>query len=136
MTIYTYGYSGGSVADLLAHVRAGCVALDVRYSPNSRVPHWRKEHLEAILADEYRWVPSLGNLDYRSGGSIRIADLQAGLRVIGRYVREETPVVLLCACPDWRSCHRLGVAQAAAGCYPQLVIRHLAPGERIAQEDP
>lgn len=132
MTLYTYGYSGGgSLDDLGGYTAAGAVILDIRFSPNSRVPIWRKEHLEAVLRDEYRWVPALGNRDYRSPGSIRIADLSAGLAIVDRYHDEGTPVVLLCACRDWQSCHRATVAEAIRRTTPGLTVRHLAHGETI-----
>ena len=128
--LYTYGYTGGTIDDLQEYIAAGAFILDIRYSPNGRNPIWRKEHLEAVLGAEYVWVHRLGNRAYRSGGPIRIVDLEGGLAILQDFLAE-SPVVLLCACPDVDSCHRALVAREAAKRLPLLEIRHLAPGEGL-----
>ncbi len=40
--IYTFGYTGKKPSDLKAEAeRLDAVVVDIRFSPNSRVPHWR-----------------------------------------------------------------------------------------------
>jgi uncharacterized protein (DUF488 family) len=129
-TLYTYGYTGGSIEDLRSYTAAGAVIVDTRYSPNSRAPQWRKEALEAVLGPAcYQWVHSLGNRNYRSGGPISIVDLAHGLRILERLLKDG-PVVLLCGCAEADGCHRKVVAEAAEkrlGCR----VHHLAAGERL-----
>lgn len=135
--LYTYGYGskGATVEDLLRLIRAGAVVIDCRYAPVSARVEWSKEHLEAKLGEEYRWVHTLGNVNYRAGGEIQIKDLPGGLRVLGTYL-EQLPVVLLCACASAARCHRSVVARAAEERFGCEVI-HLKPGQALGpQMDP
>lgn len=130
--LYSYGYLGAALDDLRGYAAAGALILDVRYAPTSRNPVWRRAHLRRELGRRYDWCRDLGNESYRSGEAIRIADLDAGLRRLESCL-SEGPVVLLCACADWRACHRRTVAEAAAAVFPGLRIVHLAPGEPLAE---
>jgi hypothetical protein len=131
LILYTYGYANGNIEDLHRYVRDGAVVLDIRYSPNSYIPGWGKERLEAALRDEYRWVHDLGNRNYRDG-PVQIVNMDRGMGVVEGYVDEDTPVVLLCACRDLGRCHRKLVAQEAAARFGVQVI-HLKPGEDLLQ---
>lgn len=108
--IYTTGYSGKritSLPDLLRRLDA--VLFDIRYSPNSRVPHWRQGALEELLGSSYLHVPALGNINYKTGGEILINDLERGIRTIRA---EQKSIVLLCACEDAARCHRSVIARS------------------------
>lgn len=127
----TYGYTGGTVADLQAYRAAGAWIADVRYSPRSRVVQWRGEELANVLGARYVQLGFLlGNRNYRSGGPIQIVDLENGLPIL-RDLLKARPVVLLCACEHAAGCHRKVIADAAVARWPELVVRHLKPGERL-----
>lgn len=129
--LYTYGYGamGASVADLEGYARGGAVVIDCRYAPVSKRVEWAKEHLEAKLGDEYRWVHVLGNRNYRSGDEIQIKDLNGGLEILETYL-DQCPVVLLCACARPETCHRSLVAEAARKRFGCEVV-NLKPGQEL-----
>jgi uncharacterized protein (DUF488 family) len=65
-TLYTIGYEGASVEDLLATLKAAAVKrlIDIRESPYSRRPEFSREELAAALADHgiaYEHLRELGN---------------------------------------------------------------------------
>lgn len=130
-TLYTYGYLGGTLADLHHYADAGVLILDIRYSPTSRNPLWRKYHLIRELGESYRWNQDLGNVNYKTRKPpFEMADMEAGLDALEPLLRQQ-PVLILCACRDWHACHRELVAEAAQARWPELVVRHLAPGEAL-----
>lgn len=135
-TLFTYGYSGGgSLADLQAYAAAGAMILDVRLAPNSRVPQWRGGALAGVLGHDYAWCAKLGNVNYKTGGPIRIAEPEAGIAVLRGYL-EERAVVLLCACKDPFSCHRAEVADLAKDAIPGLAVVYLWPGDPLFKPRP
>lgn len=109
--IYTAGYAGHTpqelkqVAELL-----GAVVFDIRLSPRSRVHGWNFDELLALFKDgDYLPVQTLGNLNYL-GGPIRICDAANGLHQVNMQSLTR-PVILLCGCQNYESCHRSHVAQ-------------------------
>ncbi|GEM_PF-1121564 len=133
-TLYTLGYSGLKPEDLGALAEGhDLVILDIRCSPRSRNPVWTKKRLAERLGERYVHLRALGNTDYK-GDTIRIADLEAGIREAAAYLERQS-VVLLCACKDVRSCHRLPVAERlAAETGAPLVHLSLADAARMAAE--
>ena len=129
LSLYTYGYTGGSLDDLKRLVASGAIIADIRYQPRSRVPHWNKGPLAHALGTGYVHVPALGNQNYKGdrGPDIQIADLETGLDTLHQLL-ERSPVVLLCACADYRTCHRNTVAKAAQDQLPGVKLVHLQPG--------
>jgi uncharacterized protein (DUF488 family) len=109
-TIYTLGYSGIKPDKLLATAEQhNLLVVDVRYSPRSRQPEWTRKRLQELLGERYIHVPAFGNINYKSDGPIQLADPEAGKAVVVERLAQQ-PVLLLCACKDWHSCHRLAVA--------------------------
>lgn len=108
--VYEVGYGGRAPGELLAAVeRLGAALFDVRLSPRSRQPAWNRGRLEAVFGARYAHVPELGNANYKDpAGGIELADPEAGLARVRAAVR---PVVLMCACRDYRGCHRRTVAE-------------------------
>ncbi len=127
-TLYTIGYSGISVEVLAAATqKQRWLVVDTRLMPASRQPQWNKKALTLRLIEGYLHLPALGNVNYKNGGAIAIADAASGVPVVVRRL-EVQPVLLLCVCASVWTCHRRVVAelvQAACGC--DLV--HLAPGQ-------
>jgi uncharacterized protein (DUF488 family) len=113
--VHTAGYSGRRPEWLLTAVlRLNAVVLDIRLSPHSRIPSWSKGHLAAFLGvDEdgiprYRHLPAFGNVNYRTGGPIVLADPDAGIDIVRNESR--TPI-LMCGCANFDRCHRRVVAR-------------------------
>jgi uncharacterized protein (DUF488 family) len=109
---YTLGYQGQKPEALLAAVSGiGAVLCDIRYAPYSRQPGWSKKPLQALFGTTYQHIPQLGNVNYKSGGSIAIADMDAGLKIVLDLL-EHRPVVLMCVCRRYKTCHRRDIAVA------------------------
>lgn len=112
--IYLAGYTSRKPAMLKAIVeRLGARLIDIRYSPNSRVPQWRQKVLVELVGDAYYHLPSLGNERFREK-VIWINNFDAGENWIFWYMREHPnqPLILLCACKDAATCHRTVVGNA------------------------
>lgn len=106
--IYTIGYSRRNVEELSRIAdKLEAVFFDIRYSPWSRRPEFRKKHLVEVLGQRYQQVPEFGNINYRSGGDIKIANLEVGQVIIEA---SEHPTILMCVCSDSRICHRTTIA--------------------------
>lgn len=124
-TLYTVGYAGLDVKDLLAEVqRLRAVLVDTRLRPASKEPVWNKRSLEQIFGADY--IPAgewFGNLDYSGGRNptdqgIRLKNPGPGVRATIRRLYEK-PVILLCVCASHKECHRRHVAKLvhdACGC--------------------
>lgn len=128
--LYSYGYQGGSPQDLQHYASAGALILDTRLAPTSPNPLWRRASLERLLGDRYQWCKALGNVNFRSGGPVQLHDPETGLELLGQWIGL-SPVVLLCACRDWRACHRRVVAELAQEQFAGLRVVHLGPGDPL-----
>jgi uncharacterized protein (DUF488 family) len=107
--VYTIGYTGRTPGEIRQIVEArDAMLFDIRYSTNSRHSRWTQPYLQAVLQDRYVHVRDLGNVNYRSSGPIQILDYEAGRDQIERC---DKPVVLMCACEKYQTCHRQVVAQ-------------------------
>lgn len=135
ITLYTYGYLGATPADLKAYIdELDAYLIDIRYSPRSRAPQWRRDALQRLAGvtehgrPRYCHIGAFGNVNYAGDGPIEISSPIVGLQEIAPY-RAARPVILLCGCPDWRSCHRRTVAdlivQATAEAGDAVRVEHL-----------
>jgi activating signal cointegrator 1 len=126
-TIFTYGYQGSTPEQLLGTIKElDAVLVDIRYSPWSPNPRWRKPALQVLVgADRYLWIQDLGNVNYKSGGPIRLLWPEAGVEYV-RPILGRRPIVLLCACRDWETCHRRDAAEYLAEAL-QAPVEHLSP---------
>ena len=122
-TLYTLGYGSMEQALVVSAVKArGALLVDTRYSPFSRLAEWRRGVLEKALGAQYAWVQALGNANYKGAlgedAGIVIYLPDEGVKYVSRRLLERE-VILLCACKDLHTCHRLVAAelvQAACGC--------------------
>lgn len=130
-TILTVGYNGGWTPELLARELTDrrATLLDIRHNPTSMKPEWRREALRRQLGDRYMHIPALGNVNYQ-GGPIQLAEPDAALIPVRRLLAHG-PVVLLCACPNWQTCHRKQAADFLAQCL-NATIEHLAAPVTLA----
>lgn len=127
MKLLLLGYSGHSADEVAGLLDAtSSVLVDIRLAARSRLQAYNKGALSQALGTRYVHVPELGNLNYRTGGSIQIADIQQGaarLEQIGHG-----SLVLMCACRDAISCHRtvVGSELRAARGWPSQEIGRIA----------
>src|SRR5262245_22091084 len=80
----------------------------------------------------YRWLVELGNpqkndpkmsvLKEQLASDDEQWPVNRGLSLVATILREGKPSALLCACADWRKCHRTVIAEAMRGRYPMLGI--------------
>jgi len=106
--VYTLGYSGRKMDEIEALVaEREAILFDVRFSPRSRDPVWSGSSLRRVFGQRYRHIRAFGNRNYRDG-PIEIVDFEAGVEAIRRSGR---PVILMCGCRDYRTCHRRHVAE-------------------------
>lgn len=101
--IYTTGYTGKDVNDLKPLLETlEAMLIDIRFSPYSRIFHWRKVYLKSLLGDRYRHIPNLGNRTFKEN-KITIQNLELGIKTI---LNLPSNIVLMCACEKTENCHR------------------------------
>lgn len=132
MTLYTYGYLGGSLEDLCRWAGVGAVILDTRLVPTSRNPLFRRGHLQRVIGSSYVSEQALGNINFKTGGPIVLKDWDTGWATLQQLL-DSGPVILLCACRDAAVCHRSTVAAMAQEERPELRVVHLSPGDELSR---
>src|SRR4029077_15098670 len=104
--LYTLGYVGWRLDALQGTLEAhNAVLCDIRYQPYSRIPAFRKAHLQAQLGARYVHVQALGNRNYQ-GGPVAIVDYQRGRRIVAGLLAQWGAAILMCACHEVEECHR------------------------------
>ena len=125
--LYTLGYTGLKPTEIVqAAERLDAIIADIRFSPRSRHPMWHGTKMQAAWGERYIHLPELGNVNYKRdrGDGIILADPEAGrARALDLLARQ--PVILLCACVDWKTCHRRDAAELIAQ-RSGVDIRHLS----------
>jgi uncharacterized protein (DUF488 family) len=112
--LYTLGYTGLKPEQLKTVAeKLGAVVADIRLAPRSRVPHWNYGNLNELLKPNYVWVRQWGNVNYKRGGEIKLYEPIDGATVIMNLLLK-SKVILLCACKDYRTCHRSVAANLLA----------------------
>jgi uncharacterized protein (DUF488 family) len=133
--LYTLGYSGWTPEAIQETAQARhAVVCDIRYSPASRHPQWRKRQLAQLLGGRYQHVQALGNCNYKSGGPIELADYEAGKQAIAEMLATGQSVILLCACKDVTMCHRRTAAEQLAADLGETVTHLVPPKQQRTQE--
>ncbi len=114
------------IAALLDHWDA--LLVDIRSKPRGRAA-WQQVELRKRFAGRYQHVAELGNSQFRSN-ILAVDDLATGILQI-RHLLKQGPLLLFCACADYKHCHRTLVADAlnAAGmACRELATLPLQPG--------
>lgn len=112
-------------AEILEH---NAMLLDIRFSPNSRLPQYtRKQLLEALTQDHYYHLKEFGNINYRATDKpIELLNEAKALQIIKAMIDDNiTDYYLLCACRDYNTCHRKTCATILQREYPSAIIREL-----------
>ncbi len=113
MTVFTAGYTGRTVAQLLEAAQTlNADVMDIRFSPRSRNPVWSGSRLAESLGDRYRHLRAFGNANYKEleGPGTVLVDAEEGVRAVRSTLESGRNVILLCACKDPAGCHRTDVA--------------------------
>jgi uncharacterized protein (DUF488 family) len=114
-TVYTFGYTGFTVDELAAKAaELGAIIIDTRMSAFSRNSDFQMRSLiQRFGWAGYRYFgKSFGNVNYKSDTApIALADVEAGLTAIEPILRKQ-PIILLCGCWSFVTCHRSVVAEA------------------------
>lgn len=134
MKVYPCGYAvhGNQIAQLMQE-HPQLVMIDTRFKPWSNRPAWRQETLKATYGDRYRWGgKSLGNLNYKSGGPIRLADPVAGLRGLRHWLTHGYDLLLLCGCAVFEQCHLSTIVSLLKSEVPEIEVFR---SEQRARED-
>ena len=130
MKLYTFGYQGVSVVEfdrLLSSL--GGVVADVRKMPWSKDESWTKHRLINYFGRRYVHVPEFGNVNYKTGGPVVLVNPIVGVERVSRWLTT-MPVVLLCGCWQWSTCHRRDAAELVAeklGCEVVHLTRQDVP---------
>ena len=114
-------------------VQTGVLLIDIRLFAQSAGRGWPGSVLAARFGQHYQHVPALGNLYEQSGTcAIQIADpsrgVQQALTLLERHQHRSHAnghLLLLCACADWRRCHRQVVAHLLRGAIPGSQVAHI-----------
>ena len=101
------------------------MVIDIRLNPWSRRAAFRRRQLSEALRPMYGLLPDLGNVNYRTGGPIKLKHEERGLAHLAGYLRD-LPVIVMCACRDLERCHRRVVAERARERFGVEVV-HLDP---------
>lgn len=122
--LYTLGYTGAKPDHIRTFLEThNAMLVDTRYSPFSRAPMWQKRALMESMGKRYVHMVELGNKNYKGqfGEGIIIADMDKGTLDLLKILKVQ-PAVLLCACPDFHTCHRTAVADEMADRYGVSVV--------------
>jgi hypothetical protein len=113
--IYTAGYAGHIPQQLLeAADKLGASVIDIRYKPRSRIAGWNAKEINQVLHESrYSLLSALGNVGRFEGGGMRLENEKFGLDCVCEMAKAK-PVILLCSCSDYASCHRAYVSQLLA----------------------
>lgn len=124
MNIYPCGYAvhEARIAQLMQE-QSRLIMIDTRLKPWSKKPAWRAEALKAAYGERYRWAGKyLGNLNYKNGGPIRLADPAAGLLGLRHWLQHGYDLLLLCGCADYTRCHLKTIVEALQAEEPEVNI--------------
>ncbi len=128
-TIYTAGYARWTPEQLRrAVLDRQALLIDIRYSPRSSREEWGRGALVALLGSRYRHEAALGNRNYKGDGPIELAAPERAVPPLAQALASG-PVVLLCACADYRRCHR-SVAADFLSDRLGAPVSHLEPPRR------
>lgn len=132
-TIFTIGYSQKNAATtLLERTKQGVTILDIRLKPVCRWnPQFDKKWLQRTF-EHYHHIPELGNLHYR-GGDVLLADIKLGMAKALSFLETED-ILLLCACREWRDCHRHTVSTLLLNHDHTLSVVHLMEDHEVYED--
>jgi hypothetical protein len=111
--IYTFGYANFTVDQLKAKAtEINAVVIDTRFRAASRIPEWNAKRLEEALRPVVYFPKGhwFGNVNYKNGGPIQLANPEFARPGVVKLLGEQ-PIILLCQCWSFATCHRSEVAK-------------------------
>ena len=125
-----FGYAAPGAEQRLGELMTDpkAILVDIRWSPYSRFPQWRKDVLMRQFGDyrldggRYRHMSALGNMNHAIGGQVRLANPAHGVDVLKQLLEEGHTVILMCACRYAITCHRSVVAKLVQEQLPDIII--------------
>jgi hypothetical protein len=102
--------------------------VDIRCNRRSYLEEWSGSSLRRHFRYNYHAVPELGDVNQLAPANpMQVLDPTTGLAKLGLLLEAGFNCLLLCACPDWRYCHRRLVATLLKQTNPTLEVTHLVP---------
>jgi hypothetical protein len=111
--LFTIGYTSTNPEELKQIVSQHAAQLwDIRFKAWSPAPQWRPENFKQLVGDRYHQCRALGNVNYQTGGEIKLHNPYGGLVMIRElcYKRGEV-AILMCGCREHEGCHRTVAAE-------------------------
>jgi hypothetical protein len=99
-------------------------------APRSRVAAFNGTAFSRLLGERYYWLSDFGNVNYKNGGPITIANFDKGIERLGPLRNAGRAIVLLCGCPDVDVCHRKVLAERLAEQWDAEVV-HMTPPPKV-----
>jgi uncharacterized protein (DUF488 family) len=133
VSIWTLGYAGRTLDEIAALIGENGRLLDIRLNPYSRVAAWCFLAFRDRFGERYRHVRALGNLRYKLGPPVEIADFDLGRAIVAEEALGGD-VFLMCACREIHGCHRKTVSELlrAEGLSVAEVIWPSRPGKSVS----
>lgn len=128
--VATIGYHQPQAWQIVSRMicEQGWHLVDIRSNRRSYLEGWSGASLRRHFRQSYHTVPELGNLhDLEADQPVQLADPATGLAKVTTWLEAGIDCLLLCACPNWRRCHRRLVATLLKQTYPALEVSHLVP---------
>jgi hypothetical protein len=133
--VYPCGYSRyGALILHLMETNRYLHLIDTRFSPRSRFVMWQGVYLRTRYGARYHSAGRyLGNIHYKDGGPIELADPERGIAGLVGYIREGTSFILLCGCADYSQCHLRVIVSLLQIALPTIQIILPAELQEVSQ---
>ena len=121
--VYPLGYSTPGAQERIEELlEKKTLIIDTRLKPWSHNVFWRKEELENVYGERYKWAGAyLGNENYK-GGQIKLVNPEMGIRGLTRYLNEQHDLILLCQCKTFSACHVSTICNLLIQAMPQVTV--------------
>lgn len=130
MKVYPIGYrsDGQHIAELMAEDES-LLLIDTRKVPFSKIEafaQYNRAALQATYGKRYRPAGDfLGNVNYKNRNApIRLAQPEAGIAGLVRYLNEGHNLILLCGCAHYAVCHRKVIVDLLREKVPGIDVVH------------
>lgn len=83
--------------------------VDIRLKPyaSSFQPQWNRDALNSHYRGQYIWIKGLGNTNYQHRNlPFHLLDPEQHIWHLAEMLKEGCSYLLLCACKDYKHCHR------------------------------
>jgi hypothetical protein len=121
--IIPFGYADGGVVTL-ERLMADPTAylVDIRLTPRSQFQAFHQEALQARFHSRYIHMPELGNVNYRNGQPIKIANPDRGMSRLINGLNQGYTLILMCGCKQYELCHRHTVVDLLKQAMPEAHV--------------